>query len=201
MNVGERIKKRRTALDMSVDELAEKSNINRSTIYRYESGLTQNMPITNIPILAEALKTTPSYLMGWIDTPEKVRMIPVLGSIACGDPITAEQNIEDYLEEVDANLPSGELFFVKAKGDSMYPTIKPDDYVLIHAQPDVESGAIAAVLFCDTNEVTLKRVKKQDGIIILYPDNNRYEPMVLDGKKPAMIIGEAVRYSGNLKSH
>ena len=65
MSVGKRIKERRNELQMSVDELATKLKKNRATIYRYEKGDIENMPIDIIESMAKALDTTPQYLMGW----------------------------------------------------------------------------------------------------------------------------------------
>lgn len=65
MSVGKRIKERRNELHMSVDELAVKLNKNRATIYRYEKGEIENLPIDVLEPLAKALDTTPQYLMGW----------------------------------------------------------------------------------------------------------------------------------------
>lgn len=65
MSVGKRIKERRNELHMSVDELAVKLNKNRATIYRYEKGDIENLPIDILEHLAKALDTTPQYLMGW----------------------------------------------------------------------------------------------------------------------------------------
>ena len=65
MTIGQRIRERRKVLDLSVDDLAKKLNKNRATIYRYESDDIENMPLTVLEPLAEALKTTPAYLMGW----------------------------------------------------------------------------------------------------------------------------------------
>lgn len=65
MSVGKRIKERRNELHMSVDEIAVKLNKNRATIYRYEKGDIENLPIDILEPLAKALDTTPQYLMGW----------------------------------------------------------------------------------------------------------------------------------------
>lgn len=65
MSVGKRIKERRNELQMSVDDLATKLKKNRATIYRYEKGEIENLPIDIIESLAKALDTTPQYLMGW----------------------------------------------------------------------------------------------------------------------------------------
>ncbi|GMS49801.1 hypothetical protein NUITMVRE34_30820 [Enterococcus gallinarum] len=69
----------------------------------------------------------------------------------------AEEYIEEYREEIDENLPTGEVFYLKTKGNSMVPTIPSDSYVLIRRQPVVEDGEIAAVIVNGDTEATLKR--------------------------------------------
>lgn len=69
MNYGERIKKRRTELEMTAEDLAELIGKSRATVYRYENGDIEDLPITVIDPLASALNTTPAYLMGWSDDP------------------------------------------------------------------------------------------------------------------------------------
>lgn len=69
MTKGERIKARREALGLSVGELASRINKNRATIYRYENGDIEDMPITVLEPLAKALNTTPAYIMGWEEEP------------------------------------------------------------------------------------------------------------------------------------
>jgi len=98
-----------------------------------------------------------------------------LGKIACGDPITADENLTGYRYESPDNLPSGNLFYLQAKGDSMEPTIPNGSYVLIREQPEVENGEIAAVLVNGDTEATLKRVKRQAETVFLMPDNPRHE--------------------------
>lgn len=96
MNVGERIKERRQYLGMSVDELADKLGKNRATIYRYESAEIENLPLNILEPLAKVLDVTPSYLMGWDNATSAAKKIPLLGTIAAGTPILAEENIEGY---------------------------------------------------------------------------------------------------------
>lgn len=67
MSIGCRIKTLRTQLGLSIDELAERLGKNRTTIYRYENGDIENLPLCILDSLAEALDTTPAYLMGWTD--------------------------------------------------------------------------------------------------------------------------------------
>lgn len=124
--------------------------------------------------------------------------IPILGEIACGEPILAEENIDGYIEEFADNLPSGELFYLKTKGDSMMPTIPVNSYVMIRKQPDVEEGEIAAVIINGDNEATLKRVKRQNGLTMLIPDNTDYKPYIITKSNPATILGKAVKVSYNL---
>ena len=123
----------------------------------------------------------------------KTVKIPLLGEIACGDPILAEENIEEYIDEPVNYLPSGKCFYLKAKGDSMKPTISNGSKVLIRQQPDVEDNEIAAVLMAETNEATLKRVKRSSGTIFLMPDNPEFTPIIVGKENPARILGKAVR--------
>ncbi|HFD6481553.1 TPA: LexA family protein [Enterococcus faecium] len=129
---------------------------------------------------------------------KKYRQIPVLGEIACGDPILAEENIEEYREEIDENLPTGEVFYLKIRGNSMVPTIPSDSYVLIRRQPVVEDGEIAPVIVNGDSEATLKRVKHVNDVVMLMPDNNDYHPYIIDENNPARILGKAVKVSFDL---
>lgn len=124
--------------------------------------------------------------------------IPIIGDIACGDPITAEENIQGYRDEVADTLPTGNLFYLHCKGDSMAPTIPNGAYVLIRQQPDVEDGEIAAVLVNGDTEATLKRVKRQGSLVMLMPDNQSYDPYVVTPDNPARILGKALKMSADL---
>lgn len=124
--------------------------------------------------------------------------IPVLGKIACGEPILATENFEDYRYESADGLPSGRLVYLEAKGDSMSPTIPDGSLVMIREQNEVENGEIAAVLLNGNTEATLKRVKKQGKTIILMPDNPKYNPIIVNKENPAKIIGKAIRYTQDL---
>lgn len=124
--------------------------------------------------------------------------IPLLGTIACGSPILAQENIIEYINEPTDYLPSGKLFYLRAKGRSMEPTIKDGSLVLVRKQPSVEDGEIAAVLFTDDNEATLKRVKRAGQTVVLMPDNREYEPIITSNSNPVRILGKAVRVTINL---
>ncbi|HEY9571253.1 MAG TPA: XRE family transcriptional regulator [Metalysinibacillus sp.] len=132
-----------------------------------------------------------------IDT-TNIRRIPVLGEIACGSPILAEQNIESYTYEFAESLPHGTLFSLVAKGESMEPTIPDGALVIIREQANVENGEIAAVLMNGGTEATLKRVKRQGDVLLLVPDNKDYDVMIVDDNNPAKIIGKAISFKFKL---
>ncbi|SDX64022.1 LexA family protein [Salimicrobium album] len=124
--------------------------------------------------------------------------VPIIGTIACGDPILANENIEEYRYEPTDYLPQGDVFYLRCKGDSMTPTIPTESLVLIRHQTDVESGEIAAVLLNGDVDATLKRVKKQGDNIILLPDNHKHDPIFVNEDNPARIIGKAMRVTHDL---
>lgn len=133
-----------------------------------------------------------------IETTGKTVRIPILGKIACGDPIFAEENFEDYRVALEDGLPAGRLVYLQAKGDSMAPTIPDGAMVIIREQPDVENGEIAAVLVNGNEEATLKRVKKQDDHVVLLPDNSAHDPIFAGPDYPIKIIGKAMRFEQEL---
>ena len=107
-----------------------------------------------------------------------VAKVPILGTVAAGLPMYAEQNILGYEEIPRSLIKGGEYFFLMVKGDSMIGSrIYPGDKALIRKQPSVEDGQIALVSVND-EEATLKRIRFIDGTAILYPDNPAYKPMV-----------------------
>lgn len=204
MKIGERIKLKRQELNMSQEELANKLGYkSRSSINKIEKD-GRELPQSKIKAIADALNTTPSYIMGWnedefdiysvpniIPIP-KTKKIPLIGEIACGTPILAEQNISDYLS-VSSNIKCD--FALKCKGESMINArIFDGDIVLIKQQPDVENGEIAAVMI--DNEATLKRVYKYENSVELRAENPMVAPMnfTSDDYKQIRILGKAVYF-------
>ena len=129
---------------------------------------------------------------------DNVVAIPIIGVIACGDPILADENIIGYRYHLKDRLPKGQSFYLTAKGDSMEPKIPNGSDVLIRLQNDVEDGEIAAVLVNGDSEATLKRVKKQGDIVMLVAENNAYAPYIVTEHNPARILGKAVGVSFDL---
>lgn len=113
--------------------------------------------------------------------------VPVVGSVAAGSPITAEECIEDYLT-FDTNGLTGEHFALKVRGESMLNAgILPGDYVIIHQQENFHNGEIVVALFED--EATVKTYRKKDGHLWLMPENPDYEPIDGDG---CQLLGKVV---------
>ena len=198
---------------VSISELARRVGMSKSTVSLYFKK-TREFPVNRLDDFAKALHTTPEEVLGVKSTSESRPSnavyplgdnfqrisIPIIGEIACGDPITAEENIEGYMEETfEKPIPSGTLFAFRCKGHSMEPTIHDGSLVTIREQPDVEDGEIAAVLVDGDTEATLKRVKRQGDLVMLMPDNKNYDPIILDEKNPGRIIGKAVHVSWNIK--
>ena len=126
--------------------------------------------------------------------------VPLLGTIACGEPILAQENIDTYV-----NVPDDIKcdFTLRCKGDSMIGArIYDGDIVYIRQQPDVENGEIAAVLIDGIEtEATLKRVYKGDGQITLMAANEKYGPYVYVGDdiNRVRIIGKAVAFTSMIR--
>ena len=113
--------------------------------------------------------------------------VPVVGSVAAGSPILAEECIEDYLT-FDTQGLSGEHFALRVRGESMlYAGILPDDLVVVHRQQDCRNGEIVVALFED--EATVKTLRRKDGVTWLMPENPDYEP--IDGTH-AQILGKVI---------
>lgn len=191
--------------NISMTELAQAIDVSQSTISDWENGkkMPRSGSIQKIADFFEVQKT--ELLMNTFDTlpdniylADKFVQIPILGTISCGEPILATENIDGYRKEIADGLPSGELFYLRTKGDSMVPTIPENSHVLIKRQPEVEDGEIAAVIVNGDDEATLKRVKHQNGMIMLLADNSKYAPIIITSDTPARIIGKAVKVSFDL---
>lgn len=191
LDIYQRIKMRREELGLSQEALAKRMGYkSKSSINKIEMGIN-DIPQSKVLAFARALNTTTAYLMGDDDSREinsippgfeplpKTVKRPLVGSIACGEPITAEQNIEDYVDVPETIRCD---FCLRCKGDSMVEAgIHDGDVVYIHIQPEVENGQIAAVRI--DGEATLKRVFWDDDnrVLQLVPANSAYMPKVYSG--------------------
>ena len=213
--IGSRIRNRREELGLSQDELGKRLGYkSRSSINKIEldqRSLTQS----KIKAIADALETTPSYIRGWNEPdvkldeedlkffdnlfPIETKKFPLLGNIACGKPIFADEQFEAYVE-AGANIKAD--FCLRAKGDSMIGArIYDGDIVFIHKQEMVDDGEVAAVLIED--EATLKRVyyDRENGVLQLFAENPQYKTMRFVGEElnQIRIIGRAVAFQSDVR--
>lgn len=210
MHIGTNIRIARERLNMSQAELAKKLGYkSRSSINKIESG-ENDIPQSKVLEFANALGVTVFDLMGptsadlsaapiplgFEPMPEMVS-VPMVGRIACGDPITAEENIEDYMA-VPAYWHAA--FTLRCCGDSMEPTVHDGDLVAIRKVDDgqVVNGQIYAVRIDD--EATLKHVYLYSDHIELRPENPAHESRILFGEdmNSVAIEGRAVGFCRNL---
>lgn len=189
--------------NLSQKELAKMAGVSRSTIGMYEAGerepsfemLEAFADIFNVNMDTLIGKSSVEYALP--SNIEKIRVmkkVPLVGQIACGTPILAEENITDYVD-----LP-GHIradYALTCKGDSMINAgIRDGDIVYIRKQEEVENGQIAAVIVGD-DEATLKRFYLVDGIVTLNAENPAYEPKIYVGEEATRIhvIGLAVAFT------
>lgn len=208
--IGNRIRKRREQLGMTQDQLAQRAGYkSRTSINKIELGV-QAVTQKKIKPIADALLTSPNYIMDWkseIDSeplpknivPIEKRKVPMIGEVACGEPITANQDFQSYVE-IGADIKCD--CCLKARGDSMKNVrILDGDIVFIRRQPMVENGDIAAVIIDD--EVTLKRFYyyRENNLIILKPENPEYEDLIYSGTdlEQIKVFGKAVAFQSDIK--
>ena len=214
--MGDRIRKARLEKGLSQAELAELLGYkSRSSINKIEVE-GRDIPRSSIVKFAQVLGVTPSYLMGWEEEtsepdalevlmekydnikPVKLKRFPLLGEIACGEPIFANEDREScVMADMDINAD----FCLTAKGDSMINArINDGDIVFIKEMPMVDNGDIAAVIIDD--EATLKKVYyyPDKGKLVLYPENPNYEPFIYVGEElnTIRILGKAVYFMSAL---
>lgn len=209
----EKLKSRRLELGYTLQDVADKMNLTRATIQKYESGLIKGVETTTLEKLAKVLQTTPAYLMGWEEEqpsrfskeelkkygvlPIKTKKFRMIGEVSCGKPIYCNEDYETYIE-ASADIKAD--FCVKATGDSMINArIFDGDIVFIKEQPNVENGEIAAVIIGD--EITLKRVYKYESRLELRAENPLYNPMSYESEalETVRILGKAVAFQSNVK--
>ena len=176
------IKNRRKELGITLEDIGNYVGVSKGTVQRWETGGISNMRRDRIKKLSEILKISPDMLLG--DAEEKQTeenstaatvKIPVIGTVAAGVPITAQEDITGW-EEVPAEwVKNSTMFALKLKGDSMEPRMAEGDIVIVKQQSDVESGEIAIVMV--DGEATCKKVVKHSDGVVLVSNNPKYSPM------------------------
>lgn len=192
-DVGKRIAETRRERNLSQDQLAELAMIHRVTLAKYETGAVEPGALA-LSRIADALNVSTDELLCRTEKlppflPILKKAVPIVGEIACGEPLTAEQNIDGY-----ADLPDGVTadFGLRCIGDSMTPTFSDGDIVLIRQQEEVQQGQIAAVGV--DGSATLKRFYKNESGIVLVADNPAHPPQVYPAGSDIVVYGLAVGY-------
>ena len=203
------IKRRRQQLKMTQTDLALKMGYaDKSMIAKIEKG-NVDLPQSKILAFANVLETTPGELMGWdyeaeptetvdnIYKLDKIRL-PMLGKVACGEPIFADEDRESY---VMVGTDIGADFCLQCQGDSMINArIHDGDIVFVKKTDIVENGEIAVVIIDD--EATLKRFfyYREQNLVILKPENPKYQDIILTGEQlnQVKVLGRAVAFQSDV---
>jgi len=199
--VGARIRRRRRELGLSQVALAAAANVNQGYLSAIERGLA-NPRRRTIDALAVALNMPQGVLIGGggeHDAPQpfETRELPLFGTIPAGPPAESQEQLDMF--PVLRHQWSPDYFCLRLSFDSMEPTLKPGDIVLVHYRPDVDAehvqGRICACLL--DGEPTLKRVsvewREAGRIIVLRGDNPRVAPTLVDDSRDFSIQGIVVR--------
>jgi repressor LexA len=211
-----KIKELRASRNLSIEEVSDATGIGDSLLRKLESG-DRRLNVEHLFKLADFFNVSLDYLTGKDEREEvfpdeyfvkevdghNITMLPVIGDIAAGIPMTAIPEKGEYVP-LDTSVCSinghklEEYFYFRIKGNSMEPTIMDKDVVLVHRQPVVENGQVAIVLCDDFENAACKRITIAGDKLILNSDNRDYAPMVHEGNK-CMIIGRVIGRYGMVR--
>jgi len=191
MTIGERIKRRRKELKLSVDYVAKKLGKNRATVYRYESDEIEDMSINVVGEIAKVLKVDPGYLMGWKETKDNftIKSDYPIYAISAGVPIAFEAIAEYDAEKISIpdnimgkHAGNKNIFIMRTNGESMNRVIP--DQSLIAVKP-VELSQLKnndIVVYNYDGEYAVKRFYRQENKVIFRPDSNdmTFTDLVID---------------------
>lgn len=197
-SIGERIKIARKSAGLTQLELAKKTDLSRSYIGDIEKD-RYNPSVSTLQLIATATNTPLEELLPSTKTASSTGRgvrIPVLGRVVAGIPIEAIEEILDYEEITPELAATGEFFALKVRGNSMEPTLKDGDVVIVKKQPTVDSGDIAIVLV-NSDDATVKEIKESPAGITLIGHNAAvYTPQFYSNHDieplPIQIIGKVV---------
>ena len=191
MNI-EEIKKELKKQKLTYEDLAKKTNLNLSTIKKILSGVSRFPRVDTMQAIEKALQIDNDEeqiksIGGFNLHPQ--HSIKIYGSVVCGKPVEEWQTDEGYVS-IDYPHPE-EYFGLRVKGDSMINVgIRPNSILIVHKQEWAENGDI--VVACINGESTTKRYKEQNGIILLIPENSKYEPIIVTENDTFRIFGKVV---------
>lgn len=203
LEIGNRIFSRRTELGLTMDDVAKKIGVAKSTVQRYETGQINKIKLPVIESIAVALNVNPAWIIGNTEDPTPKRSfntqilsLPrmkewrVLGGTACGEPIYKELDDKTVLAPADIDAD----YVFRCVGDSMINArIFDGDIVFVKSGEHVEDGQIAVVRIGE--EYTLKRIFRGPDYLELRAENPMYQTKIIRGEQEnAEIVGKAVQF-------
>lgn len=205
--ISDKIKELRESTGMSARKFASEIGLKYTTYYGYEKG-TREPGADFITAFASYFGVTVNYLLGIdknkypsnLSVLSEFKKIPLVGTIACGQPILAEENITDYID-LPGHIKAD--YALTCRGDSMVNIgIHDGDIVYIRKQESVENGQVAAVIMGeDETDATLKRFYFSNGVVTLIAENSSFDPIVIIGEalEHVRVIGLAIAYTHIIK--
>lgn len=193
---GESLRRARAAAGLTQSQVAERLGRTREAVSQWERG-EREPSLDDLAKLCALFGMTLDDLVGQprdVTLREAIPLtpVPILGTIHAGDPIPAEEQIEGWTAIPTYQARSGQHFALRVKGNCMEPArILDGDIVIVRRQPSVRDGEIAVVLWPDVGEAQLRRVYRQDGVVVLKADNPRYPPEIVR-RRDLTIVGVVV---------
>jgi repressor LexA len=164
-----------------------------STVHVHLAKLEQGGYLRRDPTKPRALELVGRKESAAPETARAVPLLPLVGEIAAGSPLLAEQNVEDYLAVPEPLAKGEDEFLLRVRGDSMIQAgIMSGDYVVVHRQQTAANGDVVAALVGDdesASEATVKTFYRENGRIRLQPENDELEPLYPDH---VQILGKVV---------
>ena len=173
----------------SVREIGEAVGLrSTSTVHGHLMRLEKKGLLRRDAMKPRAMGLSPEYFSSEDEVVDDVRRLPVVGRVAAGQPILAEENIEEELPIPVGLTGSGEQFILRVRGESMIEAgILDGDYIVVRRQADAQNGEIVVALVEDS--ATVKRFYKENGYFRLQPENSTMEPIIVD---EVSIVGKVV---------
>lgn len=202
MKIGDKIKMLRKQKGLTQTELGEKLGVKTNAVSKWECGRVEDIPMSKVKAMSALFDVPPSFLIDDNQLPSNAipidlqsqHRIPILGRIAAGMPLYAEQNIEGYtLTDLNGGA---EYFALRVSGDSMNAIGINDGYlIIVRRQEEVENGEVAVVMVGD-EDATVKRFYASDNMVTLLPQSTNpiHKPQIYDiSKTKIQVLGRVVK--------
>ena len=202
MKIGDKIRMLRKQKGLTQTELGEKLGVKTNAVSKWECGRVEDIPMSKVKAMSVLFDVPPSFLIDDEQLPsnatpldvQSFHRIPILGRIAAGLPLYAEQNIEGYTM-TDLN-GGAEYFALRVKGDSMNAArIQEGDVLIVRRQEEVENGEVAIVMVGD-DDATVKRFYSTGNTVTLMPQstNPQHQAQMYDLRKTKIkVLGKVVK--------